>query len=252
MTSVLMLASACGGDDDKKADSSSSATKTSAAAPTGADAPASPDITSTAGGSTKPSATGGADSGTPLTDAQLKKIILGQADVPPNVKVTPFAGNDQEAQADKAACQPVLELLSGGVTGGKAAGHTGNRYLINDDENDVSVILLASYANGGAKKLVDDATAALASCASIPASESGRKVTFTTKKVALTSKADATLGIELVTSAGGQSIPTDYAIIRVGDMLAIFVNLNTETAEAEMPEKQLLDTQAEKMRAGQS
>ncbi|WP_436776328.1 hypothetical protein [Yinghuangia sp. YIM S09857] len=252
VTSVLMLASACGGDDDKKADGSPSATKTSAASPTGTDAPASPDATSPAGGSGKPSATGGTASGTPLTEAQLKKVILGQADVPANVKVAPFSANDQEAQADEASCQPVLDVLSGGVTAGKAAADTGNRFLIDDDENDVSVILLASYANGGAKKLVDDATAALASCASIPASKAGSKVTFTTEKVDLTSKADATLGIALVTSAGSQSIPTDYAIIQVGDMLAIFVNLNTETGEAEMPDRQLLDAQAEKMRAAHS
>ncbi|MGW0658376.1 hypothetical protein [Streptodolium elevatio] len=252
VTSLLMLASACSGDDDKNADSSPSATKAQTAAPGDADAAASPDATPSAGGSGKPSPTAGTTSGTRPTEAQLKKIILGQEDVPANVKVAPFSGNDEEAQADDATCQPVLEALSGGVTRGKSTAHTGNRYLVDDDANDISVILLASYANGGAKKLVDDATAALASCSSIPAAKGGSKVQFTTEKVALTSKADTTLGIELGTRVGTRSIPTDYAIIQVGDMLAIFVNLNTETGEAEMPEKRLLDAQAEKMRAGQS
>ncbi|WP_436786546.1 hypothetical protein [Yinghuangia sp. YIM S10712] len=236
VSSALLLATACGGGsgsikDSMESDSpSSSASSSAKPKPTGAKSP-----TGSSG----------------ATDNRLESVILTQDDMADQVTVSSFTPSDNEAVADKKACQPVLDLLAGGVNKGRDEGHASNRYEFDGQESQINVILLASYAPGDAEKFMNDGVDALADCEKFTADAPGttQTVTYETRQETLKSSADATAGIELTTSAEGDTIPTAYAIIRVGDLLAIFINLDQQTREAEFPDRKLLDLQAEKMRA---
>lgn len=244
VASALLLATACGGGSGsvKDAMTSDSPSASSSASPS-----VSSSVSASASSSTspKPSAS---KSSQPRTDTRLESVLITQDDVPDGVTVSPFTPSADEATADDKACQPLLDLLAGGVSAGRAEGHASNRYEI-DGDSAINVILVASYAPGDAEKLMKDGVAALPDCAKFTAAApTGQTVTYETREEPLTSRADDTVGIELTTTVGADTIPTAYGIIRVGDLLAIFINLDEETRETSYPDRDLLDQQTQKMR----
>lgn len=241
VASALFFATACGGGSGSVKDAMTSGTPSSTASPS---ASASPSATPKPTGSTPPTG-----SSAPRTDSRLESVVLTRDDVPDGVTVSRFTPNREEATADDKACQPLLDLLSGAVTAGRAEGHAANRYEI-DGDSQVNVILVASYAPGDAEKLLHEGVGALPDCDTFTADapNTTRTVTYKTREKPLRSGADDTVGIELTTTVGSDTIPTAYGIIRVGDLLAIFINLDEETREVSYPDRDLLDLQAQKMR----
>ncbi|MCF2529788.1 hypothetical protein [Yinghuangia soli] len=243
-TSLLLAATACGGDDDPKdppAQGKSTETPAASASQQAPDGKAS--ATPTGG-----TPTGGTSKA--LTEDQLEQVVLGKADVPPTVTVESFEQSASEPVPQKAECRPVMDVLSGGIAVKKDEAHVGKRYKIDGDENPLNVIMVASYKPGGAKKLVDEAIAALPKCATFTAEKNGMIATYTAKKAAMESSADTTLAIELTTSAPGlaKPVPTSYLIVRVGDQLAVFVNLDTKEFTSELPDREIVDQQVKKIK----
>lgn len=203
---LLFLAAAC--SDDKKDD-------TGAKSPSGGGTSIGTGTTSGAGGGTPgasgaPGASGGsgatgapgqpgssgspspggsksseqnASSGRSLSAAELKAATVVGSDLPSGWTVAGPTVEDPDAtRADKAVCQPLLDLLNGGGTL-QTTGLVSAELTAPGASSSEYALSLASFGPEAAAKLLSDTKSAIGSCATFKAGDSsGPMLTYTVAK----------------------------------------------------------------------
>ncbi|MDI2130952.1 hypothetical protein [Yinghuangia seranimata] len=254
MTSVLLLASACNGDDKKTDTSPTSAAPATDTVGTTSSVPlptATP-FNSTGGGASAsaPASKPAGGSGGSYTKEQLEKVILGKADFPATSKVIPYPVMDPAPKAANPACDKIIQAFSGFVDQGRAKASTSIRYINNGDESDVRTILLAAYAPGDAAKVIAELKAGNGDCGNFPATQAGATVHLQPMWVTAEGQADETFALELKGTSGSQNLSTMYEFVRVGDMLAVFADKNRAKPYMSLtPDEKTVNAQVAKMRA---
>ncbi|MFI0937946.1 hypothetical protein [Streptomyces sp. NPDC021020] len=195
---------------------------------------------------------GGGDSGkdTPgvgkgaVSTTKLTAALLTSTDVP-HVQVLP-AGTKQQLlgdaqKADTAACQPIVEQWTSQpkyrrqVYTGAMVTDTTDATGKDKGAKTISLTVIASYKKGDAAKVLDDLTAALATCHSYSVVRGGVTTHFTVRSAA----ADAGLGDQRVAyvigdtskGAAGEALVT---VVRVGDTTASYETVRADHKPAQL------------------
>ncbi|MQS11024.1 hypothetical protein F7Q99_01680 [Streptomyces kaniharaensis] len=231
---LVLAATACGPNNDDK--SSTTATTapigTATAAPTGA-------------------GTGAAAKA--LTQDQLVKALLTVKDLQADQNRSSLGATKSQHKltANKAACQPLLDLAdAGNAATPPAASATGAYFGTNGRE--YTVIQLTQFGAGQAAKAMTSGEAALGSCAAFNATSQGQpamKVTFS--KATFQAAGDATLALNAKFTADDcANAPCEarsYVIVRSGDVLTMLSN--SALADPGMPEQDTVKKQLDKLHA---
>jgi hypothetical protein len=191
----------------------------------------------------------------PLSAAELTKLIIAKGEVP-GFKVGPVEGGipaDGAVTADNAACDPLLDVLTG-IAPGSPAAHT-SREATEDKKDptddatsmddmadgkfedalkksmdlDVTVVTLASYDGDGAAKALQEVSGAVKTCADgFTGVQDGEKGKFT--KVAEEKSSglgDESFAFTATNDAGKDgALPLHAEVVRHGNTLASYTTVN--------------------------
>ena len=195
----LSLAVGCGGHGSSKADESS----VEASAPTAA-----------------PVA---------MTRAQLESAVIADGDAPgwkvsvPKSASGPVGG--ERMTAGKAVCQPVADALS--ETGAVKPVAAVERSVMADDMSGVMVrVRLASYADGGAAKVMADLATAAQQCKGFDGTGSDGQQHVGVAQYDDHLSAQTPLGFRLTTKVGSRTLPIYLDVGRVGGTVEYLATFN--------------------------
>ncbi|MFB7615101.1 hypothetical protein [Kitasatospora sp. NPDC056181] len=239
------MAAQCGPDN------SDPSAATTTPAPAGTPVPtATAAVTGTAGPATSAAPTGKPGPAKALSSDDLLKALLTKADVPGTTKSDSGpAGGDSKTVADKAACQPVLDLMDAPNAATKPAAAV--QAAFKTGSNLGVMVQLYQFGAGQADKAMSSAAAALGSCSSIPSTVPGNdneKLVVSTSKLSYPTLGDATLAFKL-SYTGQTTAEYSYVFVRSGDAV---INLsNVATASVTQPDQALVKKQFDKVKAAQ-
>lgn len=158
-------------------------------------------------------------------------------------------GADAVPAADNAACQPVLDLLSARAAGTPASGLVAATATNPPKTAELTAIVLVSYPNGDAQKIMDRGIAALASCPTFTGPiAGGGKAEYAATNVQASSYGDQSATVKLVTTSQGESITAQYIVARVGGTLVDVVLADTKGGPGGLPASTLVAKQIDKVK----
>ncbi|MGW0660852.1 hypothetical protein [Streptodolium elevatio] len=203
---------------------------------------------------------GGGDGGRKAPDAlsgdELRAVLLAQQELPPGWELTGGGapvGDDEIAEADRSACQPVMDLVSGRSADIAPTGQADAGLLGPDGLGGAAHIGVNQYKEGQAAQLLDAARAALPTCAGFGVRQAGGDGIAPAATAVGESPwlGDGTLFFRLTmtTDAGALSIP--YTVVRKGSALVLTSTLNDPGAGADAVPEVLLRAQVDKLAKAQ-
>ncbi|MFI8827393.1 hypothetical protein [Streptomyces sp. NPDC053431] len=235
--SLALLLTACGGEEKKTDDSGKADASASAAAK--------PDVKA-------------------LSAAELEKLVVAQADVQGYQVKKAEAGdllNPGDVSADKPACEPLAEALSGVAPG--SPGASARRKAVKVPSKDsaatpenalgvlatpATTVTLGSYAGAGAQQTFAALKTAGTDCAGgFTLLASGERTTVAKVAPESVTAGDEALAWTLTTKMEGKPFIANLVVFRKGNNLAGFMTLSLSGKVKEMP-KALVDAQAAKLR----
>ncbi|MEV5970024.1 hypothetical protein [Streptomyces sp. NPDC051921] len=193
--SALSLTAACGGSDDTKKD--------------GADKPS-------AAGSASASAapTSQAPAATPLTDAQMKAAALEVKDLPSGWKTKKAEESTSVYKADKAACQPLADMMGPDIAGATTGASVD--FVIGNNASELSE-QVATFPGTGAADYVKKLSTALDGCAEFTVESEGQKIKLGATKITAPQGAEEALALGLsLEVAPGIKIEPKLVVARQG------------------------------------
>ncbi|MFI6979904.1 hypothetical protein ACIBSV_15110 [Embleya sp. NPDC050154] len=244
---LLVAATACGSDDDKKDSGKSAAGTPSSATPSASSAP----IPGTpAAGTTPPAApAAGAGAVSALTGPQLEKAVLTAADLPQGVYLTrPAAGSDDRATATPADCQPLVDLFLPRQGATKPAA-VAQAFVSMGTPIPTGVIgsELFSFSGTDAEAVMAKGRAALKNCGSVSMKDpEGETSTIKHTEIAHPKLGDDTLAITSSPEDGGARASI---AIRVGSTLIVISSADLSGNAAKVPDLALVTKQVERITA---
>ncbi|MFJ8742286.1 hypothetical protein ACIRL2_23180 [Embleya sp. NPDC127516] len=244
---LLVAATACGSDDDKKDSGKSAAGTPSSAAPS---APSAPIPGTPAAGTTPPAApSSAAGAVSALTGPQLEKAVLTAADLPQGVYLTrPAAGSDDRATATPADCQPLVDLFLPRQGATKPAA-VAQAFVSMGTPIPTGVIgsELFSFSGTDAEAVMAKGRAALKNCGSVSMKDpEGETSTIKHTEIAHPKLGDDTLAITSSPEDGGARASI---AIRVGSTLIVISSADLSGNAAKVPDLALVTKQVERITA---
>ncbi|MET9950403.1 hypothetical protein ABZ135_02485 [Streptomyces sp. NPDC006339] len=234
--SLALLLTACGGEEKKTEDTGKADASASAAAK--------PDVKA-------------------LTAAELEKLLVTQADLKTHkVQKAKDAGilNPGDVSADKPACEPLAELLSGVAPGTPGASAQVQAVEVKQKKaaspDDVigalkaptTTVTLGSYAGEGAQQALASLKTAGTDCAAGFTLHAGGEKTKVTKVAPETLTAgDEALAWTVTSDMDGEPFVSKLVVLRKGNNLAGFGTISLAGEVKELP-KAVVDAQAAKLR----
>ncbi|MFE3165774.1 hypothetical protein [Streptomyces sp. NPDC059224] len=166
---------------------------------------------------------------TAMTRAQLESAVIADGEAAgwkvtvPKSALGPVGGAPMVA--DKAACQPVADALSG--TGAVKSVASVERSAVAEDSSGVMVrVRLASYAGAGASKIMADLAGAAQQCKGFDGSGSGGKQHVGVAQYGAYLSAQTSLGFRLTAKVGKQTLPIYLDIGSVGGTVEYLATFN--------------------------
>ncbi|MYW02294.1 hypothetical protein [Streptomyces sp. SID3343] len=242
--SLLMVATACGGDEDKK-DSAKPAG--SVAGPSTApvvSAPAAPSAPAAA-----PSAEASkAASGAALTQAQLQSALLVAAELPQGVYSTEGRDAGDRSFAEPASCQALVDLsMPNQGTPKPTAGGQASSIIGGQMPTTIITTELYSFAGNDAATVLAKGRDALKNCGSVSVvGADGETSVNKYQEIAHAKLGDETLAIGLTPQDGGA---LGVVIVRSGPTLIMVSNAEPAGTVAALPSDALVTKQIEKVAA---
>ncbi|WTW94706.1 hypothetical protein OG216_15495 [Streptomycetaceae bacterium NBC_01309] len=205
-------------------------------------------------------ACGGGGDGKKAPDAlsgdELRAVLLAQQELLQGWELTgggAAVGDDEIAEADRAACQPVMDLVSGRSADIAPTGQADAGLLGPDGLGGAAHMGVNQYRDGEAAQLLDAARAALPTCAGFGVVQAGGDSVAPAATAVGESPwlGDGTLFFRLTmtTDAGELSIP--YTVVRKGSALVLTSTLNDPGAGADPVPEALLRAQVDKLAKAQ-
>ncbi|MGW1994111.1 hypothetical protein [Embleya sp. NPDC001921] len=241
---LLVAATACGSDDDKK-DGGKSAAGTPSSTASSAPVPGTPAAATPPPAAPSPAA--GAVSA--LTGPQLEKAVLTAADLPQGVYLTrPAAGSADRATATPADCQPLVDLFlpRQGATKPAAAAQA---FVSIGAPIPTGVIgsELFSFSGTDAESVMAKGRAALKNCGSVSMKDpEGETSTIKHTEVAHPKLGDDTLAITSSPEDGGARASI---AVRVGSTLIVISSADLSGDTVKVPDLALVTKQVERITA---
>ncbi|GAA3392023.1 hypothetical protein [Streptomyces roseoviridis] len=233
--SLALLLTACGGEEKKTEDTGKADASASAAAK--------PDVKA-------------------LTAAELEKLLVTQADLK-NHKVQKAEAavvvNPGDVSADKAACEPLAEAMSGvapGTPGASAqtqAIEVMKKAASPDDIKKAfgapaTTVTLGSYAGEGAQQALASLKTAGADCAGgFTLIASGEKTKVTKVAAETVTAGEEALAWTVTSDMEGKPFVSKLVVLRKGNNLAGFSTISLAGEVKQLP-KAVVDAQAAKLR----
>ncbi|WP_369257061.1 hypothetical protein [Streptomyces sp. R35] len=164
-----------------------------------------------------------------MTRAQLEKAAIKSSDTPGWEVATPKSASGpiggERMVADKAACQPVADALS--QTGGVKPVAVVERSSAAKDRSGVMVrVRLASYADGGADKVMVGLANAALRCKGFTGSGSGSEQHVGVAQYEGYLSSQNSIGLRLTTKVGNQTLPVYLDVGVVGSTVEYFATFN--------------------------
>ncbi|MFJ9808329.1 hypothetical protein ACIRTB_08875 [Streptomyces sp. NPDC101158] len=235
--SLALLLTACGGEEKKTEDTGKADASASAAAK--------PDVKA-------------------LSAAELEKLVVAQADLK-GYQVKNAEAEDRlnagDVGADKPACEPLAEAVSGvapgtpGASVKRKAVQVPSKDTVSSPENALgalgvpaTTVTLGTYAGQGAEQAFAALKAAGTECAGgFTLLASGEKTTIAKVSPETVTAGDEALGWTLIAQMEGRPFVTNLVVFRKANNLAGFMTISLTGKVKEMP-KALVDAQAAKLR----
>ncbi|MCF2530626.1 hypothetical protein [Yinghuangia soli] len=190
-----------------------------------------------------------------LDQKALEAALLTQAELPQGWELA-GGGKDVEkdeiAQADRAACQPVMDLVSGRSAGIAPTAQVDVGLLGAGQEQGASHLGINQYKEGDAAALLAAATAALPGCTGFGIKQEGGGVSPAAVTTApAPALGDAALYFELAVGAEGETITIPHTVVRKGSALVITTTMNVARAKSVPIPEPLIKAQVDKLAAAQ-
>ena len=237
---LLLTCAAC--SDDAGNEPAASTTGAARTTPAVSPSPGGATVSEIPGRGNSPSASASSPgrAGKGLTAAQLRAALVTTSDLPSGWRAgPPETEDDSSSTADKAACQPILDMINGTGTGTAASGPRVSAELTAPGASEARTqVLLASY-EATANKLLTDVKAALPSCATFRA----EFLTYTIAPARGPALGDDSVSFVVSSSIADVTLTTT----RVGNVLVNAAQLGGDTA---VPEP-VLRAQVDKVAAAQ-
>ncbi|MEU8758158.1 hypothetical protein [Streptomyces sp. NPDC048659] len=198
-----------------------------------------------------------------LTAAELEKLVLGQPDAPGYLVKKAGAAdivNAGDVGADKAACEPLAEAMSGVSTGTPGAsamrkavqakkGTAGSPDdVLNALAAPVTAVTLGSYGGQGAQQAIGSLKAASTACGEgFTVSSSGEKTKVTKVTPLPLTAGEEAVAFTVVSDMEGTPFTSTLAVFRKGNNLATFSTISVSGKVKGLPQD-LVDAQAAKLR----
>ncbi|MFD8724301.1 hypothetical protein ACFV2H_41670 [Streptomyces sp. NPDC059629] len=164
-----------------------------------------------------------------MTRAQLERAVIADGDAAgwkvsvPKSASGPVGG--ERMVADKAACQPVADALS--ETGAVKPVASVERSAVAEDRSGVMVrVRLASYAGGGASKIMADLAGAAQQCKGFDGSGGDGKQHVGVAQYEDYLSAQSHLGFRLTAKVGDQTLPIYLDVGSVGGTVEYLATFN--------------------------
>ncbi|HSA51361.1 MAG TPA: hypothetical protein VLH10_14810 [Yinghuangia sp.] len=187
-----------------------------------------------------------------LSEKSLRAALLTQGELPQGWELVGGGKEvtaDEIVKADRAACQSVMDMVSGRSAKVAPTGQVDAGLLGPGEEEGASHLGINQYEEGGAAALLEAVRTALPGCASFGIVENDGSTTAVAVAPGQGPQlGDATVYFELATvdSSGGM-LRVPHAIVRKGSALVITSTLNLpDTATVPIPEE-LLRAQVDKL-----
>ncbi|WP_436778003.1 hypothetical protein [Yinghuangia sp. YIM S09857] len=203
---------------------------------------------------------GGGDGGRKAPDAldgdELRTVLLAQPELPQGWEVTgggAAVDGDEIAEADRSACQPVMDLVSGRSADISPTGQADTGLLGPDGLGGAAHLGVNQYKEGDAAKLLDAARGALPTCAGFGVrqadGDSVAPAAATPGEAPWLGDGALFFRLTMTTDAGPLSIP--YTVVRKGSALVLTSTLNDPGADTDAVPEALLRSQVDKLAKAQ-
>jgi hypothetical protein len=239
VAAVLLTVGACGSDDSGPLGDVLKPASTSAGQPT--DRP-------TGSGSPSPTSSKRQLDLVPTQD-QLDNAMLTAADLPAGSKLDPLPTGGGEPVAEKAACRPMMDLVTINDGTVKPRALKSVTYTLAAKPGGTNAAVIASFAPGQAQRILADGIAAVDACSSFTGSKDGVTVTYTVSSRSDPHLGDESISLRLDTGVAGQSIPSGYTIVRVGNVVTEFVYVEVASRAFALPDLGPVRKQVDKLKA---
>ena len=187
------------------------------------------------------------------TSRQLVRALLREGDVP---GVRPQADKglkpDDTLRADRAACQPVADLLGSRSPAPRLAQARTTLIQTSGRSSTVITVNLASYHRGGAQRVLSTVREALRDCTAFTATAGdGSTARYQVKQVSPQPKAgNEALAFDVLTSqrqAGRQFVPLRATLMRSSGHTATLLSFDPLRHQPAAVDQKVLDKQHEKL-----
>ncbi|MYW05720.1 hypothetical protein [Streptomyces sp. SID3343] len=183
------------------------------------------------------------------TQEQLDGAVLTTADLPAGSSVEALPTGGAEPVAEKAACRPMMDLVTINAGTVKPHAHKSITYSLASASKGTNAAVIASFAPGQAQRILSDGIAAIDACSSFTGAKDGVTVTYTVSSRSDPHLGDESVSLRLDTAVGGQSIPSGYTIVRVGNVVTEFVYVEVSSRAFALPDQSVVRKQVDKLKA---
>lgn len=202
---------------------------------------------------------GSGDDGTTAPDAldekRLQAALLTQGELPQGWEPTgggDDVGADEIAEADRAACQPIMDMVSGRSKKIAPTGQVDTGLFGPGEAEGASHLGINQYKEGQAAVLLQAVRAALPGCAAFGVTQADGTVT----QVGVTAGqapalGDEALRFELAMASEGGTLRIPYTVVRKNSALVISSTLNVADRPTVPVPDQVLATQVDKLTRAQ-
>jgi hypothetical protein len=241
---ALLLTAACSGSSDDKSPSDAGGHSSSGSSAPGSSATAGPQAPDSGGR-------------TPLTKAQLTSALIATTDVPGyqvQVSQTDDTKDTSTLTSDKPQCQPMADITSSkpAIVRKAFVGAAFAKATATGNPDEITQMLVASHAQGDAKKVIASLRDALSKCTTFTATDNtGVKTPFAITRKPAASAGDEAVSYVMTDTKDAKTGAASVTVVRTGETITAYLSVKSAGGPGTLP-VDVARKQSDKLKAAQA